>query len=302
MPDILASSTAVDLSRLPAPTVIEQLSFDMIFADLLDLIRQPQLLPAFDATVASDPAVKILEVFAYREMLLRQQFNDRALQLMVAYATGANLDNLAALVGVGRLVLHPGEPSQDVAPTFESDDALRQRIVLAAESFSVAGPELAYVFHAKSADGDVLDASAISPAPGEVLVSVLSRAGDGTAPADTLAAVEAIVNDRAIRPLGDLVTVASAEILQFTIDATLHTFSGPDLNVVLAAAEARLLAYLDESRRLGRDITTSGLIAALMVAGVQRVILAEPSADVICGPTQAAHCTEISVGHGGYAE
>jgi phage-related baseplate assembly protein len=173
---------------------------------------------------------------------------------------------------------------------------------LAAESFSVAGPELAYVFHAKSADGDVLDASAISPAPGEVLVSVLSRAGDGTAPADTLAAVEAIVNDRAIRPLGDLVTVASAEILQFTIDATLHTFSGPDLNVVLAAAEARLLAYLDESRRLGRDITTSGLIAALMVAGVQRVILAEPSADVICGPTQAAHCTEISVGHGGYAE
>jgi phage-related baseplate assembly protein len=44
----------------------------------------------------------------------------------------------------------------------EADEDLRQRIVLAPESFSVAGPELAYVFHARSAHPDVLDASATS--------------------------------------------------------------------------------------------------------------------------------------------
>jgi phage protein D len=36
----------------------------------------------------------------------------------------------------------------------ETDDALRQRIVLAPEGFSVAGPELAYVKHAKDARSD----------------------------------------------------------------------------------------------------------------------------------------------------
>jgi phage-related baseplate assembly protein len=40
--------------------------------------RLLETLPSFDATVASDPAVKVLEVFAYREMLIRQTFNERA--------------------------------------------------------------------------------------------------------------------------------------------------------------------------------------------------------------------------------
>ena len=46
---------------------------------------------------------------------------------------------------------------------------------------SVAGPTGAYEFHALSADGDVKDAAATSPAPGEVVVTVLSRTGDGAA-------------------------------------------------------------------------------------------------------------------------
>jgi phage-related baseplate assembly protein len=300
VPDAASTSTAVDLSRLPAPTIVEQLSFDAIFAQ--NRAQLVDLFPAFDANVESDPLVKALQVFSYRELLLRQQFNERALQVMVAYSAGSNLDHLAALVGVARIELDPGDPDQDVSPTYESDDALRQRIVLAAESFSVAGPELAYVFHAKSADGDVLDASATSPAPGEVLISVLSRTGDGTAPEETLEAVEAVVNDRAIRPLGDDVTVASADIIDFAVAATLFTFSGPDIAMVLLAAEARLGAYLAENRKLGRDITTSGIIAALMVAGVQRVTLASPAADVACDPTQAGHCTGIVLTHGGYAE
>lgn len=300
VPDAASLSTAVDLSRLPAPTIVEQPSFEAILAALTASFVD--LFPAFDANVESDPLVKALQVFAYRELLLRQQFNDRALQLMVAYATGANLEHLAALVGVARLELDPGDPEEDVDPTYESDDALRQRIVLAAESFSVAGPELAYVFHAKSADGDVLDASAISPAPGEVLVSVLSRTGDGTAPNATLEAVEAVVNDRAIRPLGDDVTVASADIVDFAIEATLFTFSGPDVELLLETAQANLDSYLTDNRKLGRDITTSGIIAALMVPGVQRAVLAEPVADVECDATQAGHCTGIDLTHGGYAQ
>lgn len=280
-----ASSNAIDLSRFPAPTIVEQLTFEQILAELVESLRAR--LPAFDALVESDPVMKLLQVVAYRELLLRQGANDAARQLMVAYALGANLDHLAALVGVTRL---PGE----------ADDALRQRAVLGPEGFSVAGPELAYIYHAKSADPGVLDASAISPAPGEVRVTVLSRDGDGAASAALLDAVRERVNAREVRPLGDLVTVASAEIRTFAVHATLYTFAGPDRSLVLTAAREQLDRYLAECRLLGRDVTMSGLYAALTVPGVQRVVLAAPTADVVCDYTQAAWCTDIVIAHGGY--
>ena len=52
------------------------------------------------------------------------------------------------------------------------------------EGFSTAGPDGAYLFHSLSAHGQVLDASVYSPTPGYVVVSVLSRDGDGTAAPD----------------------------------------------------------------------------------------------------------------------
>lgn len=283
---MVASSSSVDLSRLDAPTIVEQLTFDQILADMIARVKL--VLPAFEATVDSDPAVKVLQVAAYQVMLIRQSFNDAARQLMVAYATGTRLDHLAALFGVTRLA-------------GEGDDALRQRVVLAPEGFSVAGPALAYVKHAKDASGDVLDASATTPAPGEVLVSVLSRIGDGTASAELIAAVEAIVKRDDIRPLGDRVTVASAQIVPVLILATLTTFSGPDVSVVLAAARVALDAYLADNRKLGRNINTAGIIAALKVAGVENVRLASPAADVECSLIQAAHAIDIQISHGGYA-
>lgn len=294
-----ASSTTVDLSSLTAPVLVEQLSFDTIVDQMV--ARVQTVLPSFDAAVDSDPAVKVLQVAAYREQLLRQAFQEACLQLFVAYASGDRLDHLGALVGVVRLVLTPADEATGAAAVYEADPAYRQRIVLAPESFSVAGPELAYVAHAKSASADVLDASATSPAPGEVLVSILSASGDGTAPAGLIAAVAAIVTDRSIRPLGDLVTVRPAKLVPFAITASLETFSGPDIDVVLAEGRASLDTYLAANRKLGRTITTSGLIAALSVAGVHRVGLTSPLADVACDPTQAANCTGIALVHGGYA-
>lgn len=294
-----ATSTPVDLSQLTAPIFVEQLTYEDILASM---VAQVQVrMPSFDATVDSDPAVKVLQVAAYRETLIRAAFQDAATQLLVAYATGPALDQLGALVGVPRLVMTPADPATGTAAVMEGDEAFRQRIVLAPESFSSAGPELAYVAHAKRASGDVLDASATSPAPGAVLVSILSGQGDGTASADLLASVDAIVNDKAIRPLGDQVTTASARIVRFGIAATLITFAGPDISVVLAAARDALDAYLATNRKLGRTVTRSGIIAALTVPGVHRVDLSAPIADIVCDPTQAAWCTDITVTHGGFA-
>lgn len=295
-----STPTTVDLSRFDPPTIVEQLDYETIFQRKVARVRT--LLPSFDATVDSDPAVKVLQVAAYDEMLLRQDFNERLQQRLVAYATGSTLDHLGAAIGVARLVLTPANAITGAAAVYEADDSFRARIVLGPEGFSVAGPELAYVKHAKDASGLVLDASATSPAPGEVLVSVLSTEGDGTAPAALLAAVAAIVTDRSIRPLGDLVSVASATQRPFALVARLWTFAGPDPSLILAAAQAKFAGYLTDSRKLGRDITMSGLYAALTVEGVQRVEIVSPVVSIVCDLTQAAFCTSIDVTHAGYDE
>lgn len=298
--DQSATFTAVDLSRLPAPIVVQQISYEDILADLIDGVRA--LMPDFDATVESDPIVKLVQAFAYRETLLRAQNNDAARAVMVAYAVGADLDNLAALFGVTRLMLDPGDPERGIDPAFESDDDFRSRLVLSPEGYSVAGPEGAYIYHARSADGDVLDASAISPAPGQVLVTVLSRTGDGTAPPDLIARVAAHVSDETRRPLTDQVTVQGARIVPYAIDATVTTFAGPDGTIVMAEARRRLDAYVVKVHRLGLDVTRAGIIAALFAEGVQNVTLAAPAADIILDRTQASWCTGINVAHAGTGE
>jgi phage-related baseplate assembly protein len=296
----LSASTSVDLSRLAPPTIVEQIEFETILARLVGKVRAA--LPSFDATIDSDPAVKILQIAAYEQMLQRQDFNERLVGRLVAYATGATLDHIGAAIGVARLVVTPADVTTGMLAVYEDDDSLRQRIVLGPEGFAAAGPELAYVKHAKDASGRVLDASATSPAPGEVLVTVLSRDGDGTPSAELLAAVRAIVTDSAVRPLGDLVTVAAAAQVRFAISARIFTFAGPDASLVVDSARAQLGRYLADARRLGRDITMSGLYAAMTVEGVQRVALMSPLADVVCDLTQAALCEAIDMAHGGYAE
>lgn len=294
-----ATFTAVDLSRLPAPDIVEKLEFETLLADAVARMRQ--VMPEFESR-DSDPATKLLQVFAYFAQLLRQRINDAVRAVMPAYAVGADLDNIAALFGIARFTLKPADEVLGIPAVMESDADFRRRMVLAPEGYSVAGPEGAYVFHALSADADVLDASATSPAAGEVLVSVLSRTGSGAAAPELIAAVEAYVSDETRRPLTDFVTVQSAEIVEYAVDATLTTFGGPDGSVVLAAAQASLDAYVTASHRLGRDITRSGVFAALHVEGVQNVVLTSPAADIVVSRTQAPWCTGMTIDYAGIGE
>lgn len=300
MPVASDSFTSVDLSRLPAPNVVEQLDFEAIYA--ASLLQFQALFPEFDATVESDPIVKLIQLFAYRELLLRQRVNDAARAVMPAYAQGADLDNLAAIMGIERFIVEPADPLAGTPAVLESDEDFRRRLVLAPEGFSVAGPEGAYIFHALSADSDVLDASATSPDPGEVVVAVLSRTGDGTPSGDVLDAVEARLNSDTVRPLTDAVTVVAADIVDFAITAEIAFLSGPDSALVLAEAEARLDAWLAQTRRLGRDITRAGIIAALHAEGVQNITLTAPAADIVLTRLQAGHCTAITLTDAGVAE
>jgi phage-related baseplate assembly protein len=324
------SFTSVNLSRLPAPNVVEVIDFETILAAMLADLRARD--STFDALVESDPAYKVLEVAAFRETLIRQRVNEAARAVLLSYAAGADLDQLAALYSVARLVIDAGDPEAGIAPTMESDDDLRRRVQLAPEGFSVAGPEGAYVFHALGASPDVLDASATSADPediraivfdvldtggadptlvdamtaaldaavwpGDVTVSLLSRTGSGVAGAPLVATVTAALSDD-VRPLTDNVTVQSATIVPYSVVATVYTLGGPDAGLVLAEANARLLRYAEETHRIGRNVSLSAILAALHAEGVARVVLTSPVADIIVGPTEASYCDAITVTNGG---
>lgn len=294
--------TAIDLSRIAPPDIVEAISFEAVLAAMLADLQARA--PEFTALVESDPAYKILEVAAYRETLIRQRVNEGARAVMLAYAGGADLENLAALFGVSRLLIDAGDPDAvpPVPAEYESDTDLRRRTQLALEGFSTAGPRGAYIFHALSADADVLDANATSPEAGDVLVTVLSRTGSGAAGAGLLAAVGAALNDEEVRPLTDHVVVASASVVNYAITATLYFYDGPDRAVVLAAAQAAAQAYAAAQHRIGRDVTLSGVYAALHQPGVQRVALAAPSANITISETQASWCTAITLTDGGVDE
>lgn len=293
----------IDLSQLPAPEVVEPLDFEGIYQDLLAIFRA-LMGDGWTAPLESDPVVKLLELCAYREVQLRARINDTARSVLLAYAVGADLEQLAANVNVSRLLVSPGdsEASPPVDPVHENDASLRARVQRAFEGLSVAGPRAAYVFHALSADGRVADASAESPAPAEVVVTVLSREGDGSAGADLLDTVSAALSSEEVRPVADRLTVQGAQIVPYQVTATLWLYPGPEVEPILAAALAQLETYVGTQRRLGRDIRRSALFAALHVEGVQRVELLQPSADVVLTSSQAAHCTAIDVSAGGFDE
>ncbi len=246
--------------------------------------------------------MKVIQIFALREYACRKRINDAARAVMVAYAVGADLDNLGALVGVMRLEITEADPEHGLAAVMESDDAFRRRILLAPEAYSVAGPEGAYISHALDASGEVLDASATSPTPGQVLVTVLSRVDNGVPSAELLDLVEAAVSAEDERPLTDQVTVAAPEILTYAITASIKTFSGPDAGIVMGEAQARLTAYLAKSFRLGFDITRSAITAALSPDGVQDVTLTQPAANIVVSRLQAARCTAVTLTHAGLGE
>ncbi|MNE56873.1 Baseplate J-like protein [compost metagenome] len=189
-----------------------------------------------------------------------------------------------------------------VAAIMESDSDFRVRIQQAFEGLSVAGSSGSYEYHGRSADGRVADVSATSPSPANVLISVLSREGDGTASAELVAIVDKALNDEDVRPVADRVTVRSATIVNYNIDALLYLYPGPEAEPIRRAAEAKLKSYISAQHRLGRDIRLSAIYAALHAEGVQRVELKSPQADIVLDKTQASYCASYLLTVGGSDE
>lgn len=297
-------TVAINLAELPPPEVIQSLDFEVVLQSYKEKLLELFPDAADVIELESEPLVKLMQLAAWREMLLIARYNDEARALLLAYATGATLDHVAFTYyrRETRLVITEADPEAipPVEEVLESDDDFRNRVALKLESYSTAGPTEAFIYHARSASGQVKDASCTSPEEGTTLVTVLSREGNGVPSQPVLDAVIARLTDGNVRPLSEEVLVQAAAIIEYELTVSIYTYAGPDYSIVLADAEAEVAKYQESHHRLGHDHTISGLHAAAQRPGVQKVVLSIAD-DIAVNEFQAAYCTNLVVQHAGLA-
>jgi phage-related baseplate assembly protein len=297
--DYASFFSAIDLSLLSPPAIIEQLAFTDVFSAIMrDFVSRD---PLYSTLLESQPAPKLLEVVGYREHILRQAFNNRAQQLLLAYATGTNLDHLAAFYSVYRALIAPADTKSfpPTAAIYESDDSLRKRTQLAPEAFSCAGPAGAYLFHTYAASpGGVANAVVYNAASGLVkpgVVLVVLKIADGFVANDVVQAVRTRLFRDDIKPLTDTVQVQVATPANYKISGTLFVNGGPDAALLRLTARKSLYDYLALRNKIGTLIARSGIFAALTGPYVESIQLDLPVGDFLPGLTQYANLTDLTL-------
>ena len=94
-------SELVDLSKLEPPKVLEDLDFETLLAErktaFINLFNEDER-SFWQARLAleSEPITKLLQEVVYLQLLERTRINNAAQATMLAYATGTDLDVIAA--------------------------------------------------------------------------------------------------------------------------------------------------------------------------------------------------------------
>ncbi|WP_341810127.1 baseplate J/gp47 family protein [Wolbachia endosymbiont (group A) of Apotomis capreana] len=255
--------------------IIEKLSYEEIFSRMKEeLVCRDE---TFSALVESDPAIKILEVAAWRELLLRQRMNEAVKSNLLKFARGEDLDNLAEFYGVER-------------EKEEEDERFRKRVKAKIAGWSTGGSKEYYKYHALSADSRVKDALVESPIPGKVQISILSTQLS-TLPEELLEVVRKQVTRDDIRVLTDTVTVIGCNITEIDIHSRMS------ISPIISKEEIKkqFIEKFEANRRLGWSVTRLWIIANLFVDGVENVELIEPKEDVVVLGNECANLRNLKI-------
>jgi len=274
------SAVTLDLSRFPPPLAIAGVDEEAILAARIGRLKGllNELGVPYDVDrIEHDPVAALQQSDTVREAGVLSAVNDAVRAVMVAFATGADLDHLGLFYGIARRIIGQGG---DGSAILEGDDEFRRQVLLAPEAFSTAGTHGGYVFWALRADGRVLNADVWSPAPREVTIAVQSRLDDGLASADLVEAVRAQLTRKDIKPLTDEVNVRSVTNHTYSVSLDAFVLPGPDALAVKSAIEAAIMREAAARRTPARDMPRSALIAAAQLAVVDRVALVSPMNDI----------------------
>ncbi len=177
----------------------------------------------------------------------------------------------------------------------ETDELLRERIKLAPAIFSVAGPDDAYKFHAKSASASIVDVAVTSPVPGEVHIFPLLEGGLMPTP-EILEAVQEKCNAKKIRPLTDTVVTGSPETIDYAIEVNLTLLTTAVQATTQSSVEDILNEYKEARKnKLGLDVVRSKIASLSSIQGVYDAVVVSPVANIVAEPSEYTNCTGITV-------
>lgn len=182
----------------------------------------------------------------------------------------------------------------------ETDSAYRERIRQAPERFSVAGPDGAYLYHAKAASSLITDVAVYSPSAGVVEIRPL-LAGGVVPGNEILDAVKTACSAKTVRPLTDKVQVLAPEAIAYNVDVVYYI--NQDNATIAASIQTAVITAVNEwvlwqKSKLGRDVNPSELITRMVSAGAKRVTVSTPNYTAI-ESYQVAIAGTVTVALGG---
>lgn len=182
----------------------------------------------------------------------------------------------------------------------EEDDAFYKRMRESEESFSTAGPEGAYKYHAKTASPLVADVEVESTEAGVVDVCVLLQ--DGEMPTEeVLGHVQEALSSKKVRPLTDSVRVSAPKTVDFDVELTYYMPKDgqSSINIIKEDVEKAIEEYVGwQTKKMGRDINPSRLISLIMSKGAKRVDVIKPTFQTV-NTTSVAKLKNKTVINGG---
>lgn len=160
----------------------------------------------------------------------------------------------------------------------EKDENFIERIYNGPSSYSVAGPEDAYIYWAKTYNSDIGDVKVSSPDPVEVALTFLME--DGSIPQEAVInGLKDFLMDGNIRPLTDHVTVQAPAAVPYNIHAAYfinRSAAAQAKSIQTMVAQSVEEYVLWQKSKIGRDINPSELIRCMVNAGAKRVEVTEP--------------------------
>lgn len=301
-----------DYSALPPPELVKQLDYSSILDDAKRTFNELQPLTLDDneqlavaeavlvendqerywkipvsneiglhyLELSSDPITKLLQADAYRALLLRNFVNQASLQNMIAYATGSNLDNLAANYGIFRHKM-----AQD---KWEDDAALRRRTILAIEGLGTGGNHGWYLSTVLNSDAQVRDAYIASPIPCYIDVFVLFWEFTDIYRSKIIRKIKKYLNDKYTRVLGDVITVNESEVITYDVVAEITYYHGPPKEIIKQKIQEAWKNFKNRTQQLGHWTTDSAIKDILHQNGVYKAIVKEPQLPIKVENYQAA--------------
>ena len=267
---------------LPEPTIYKTIDFEKILAEIIaDFVaREPEY---NEVVLESDPIKKVFEAWAYDRMIRNNEYNEDLKQTLLKYATGDNLDAIAANVLIYRRLIQP-EDNTTNPPTpaiWEDDESLRYRAQTADRLEQTAGPKSAYERLALEASEEVKESTVLlpTPKPGEVHVVIRSKENNGQASAELLKQVKEYLSAEDKRPLNDIVIVKKATLVKVDIELIATYYNGYAKEEVAKNVQEALLK-LNERMTFGDSLTYNLIHATARIPGIQNIEIVKPKSDV----------------------